>query len=245
MKSYYNAIFYAIAIVVFAIVIANAYRSRNAVASNNYITVTGLGETNFTSDLIVWSGNFSEESLNLKVASDQLKSDRENIEKYLLSKGLNKNDLVFSAISIVKQTTSRYTESGKYIGDVFTGYKLTQSIQITSHDIPTIENISRSITDLVNQGIAFNSSSPRYYYTKLPDLKIELVSKATQDARKRAETIAQEAGNRLGKLESAKMGVIQITGQNSDESYSWGGTFNTSSKDKTASITMTLKYEIK
>ena len=40
------------------------------------------------------------------------------------------------------------------------------------------------------------------------------------------------------------MGIFQITGQNSNEDYSWGGTFNTSSKEKTASITMKLDYEV-
>jgi hypothetical protein len=40
------------------------------------------------------------------------------------------------------------------------------------------------------------------------------------------------------------MGVLQIVGQNSDEAYSWGGTLNTSSKKKTASITMTLNYRV-
>lgn len=41
------------------------------------------------------------------------------------------------------------------------------------------------------------------------------------------------------------MGIFQITGQNSDEDYSWGGTFNTESKEKTASITMKLDYKVK
>ena len=45
------------------------------------------------------------------------------------------------------------------------------------------------------------------------------------------------------KLKNAKMGGFQIVGQNSSESYSWGGSFNTSSKRKTASITMKLEYE--
>jgi len=40
------------------------------------------------------------------------------------------------------------------------------------------------------------------------------------------------------------MGVIQITAKNSAEDYSWGGSFNTSSKLKTASITIRLEYEI-
>ncbi len=69
-----------------------------------------------------------------------------------------------------------------------------------------------------------------------------MISKATEDARIRAEKIAEFSNGSLGDLRSAKMGVFQITGQNANESYSWGGTFNTSSRDKTASITMKLVY---
>ncbi|MEB2783275.1 hypothetical protein [Algoriphagus persicinus] len=45
-------------------------------------------------------------------------------------------------------------------------------------------------------------------------------------------------------LISANMGIFQITGQNSGEDYSWGGTFNTADKNKTASITMKLIFEV-
>ena len=131
------------------------------------------------------------------------------------------------------------------MGEKFVGYVLTQSIQIESKEVNKIEKLSREITELLNQGVRFYSKSPRYYYTKLADLKIEMVSKATEDARIRAEKIAEFSGGTLGELESAKMGVFQITGQNSEENYSWGGTFNTSSREKTASITMKLVYKVK
>ena len=104
--------------------------------------------------------------------------------------------------------------------------------------------MSREITELLNQGVELYSESPRYYYTKLADLKIEMISKATEDARLRAEKISEFSGGKLGKLESAKMGIFQITGQNSKEAYSWGGTFNTSSRKKTASITIKLDYKV-
>jgi hypothetical protein len=42
----------------------------------------------------------------------------------------------------------------------------------------------------------------------------------------------------------ADMGVFQITAENSSEEYEWGGSFNTSSRRKTASVTIRLKYEI-
>ena len=87
--------------------------------------------------------------------------------------------------------------------------------------------------------------SPRYYYTKLEDLKIEMISRATDNARLRAESISKNSGATLGELTLANMGIFQITGQNSNEDYSWGGAYNTSSKEKTASITMKLTYSVK
>ena len=72
-----------------------------------------------------------------------------------------------------------------------------------------------------------------------------MISAATKDANNRAKNIAKNAESKVGKLKSAKMGVFQIVGQNSSESYSWGGSFNTSSKRKTASITMKLFFFLK
>ena len=131
------------------------------------------------------------------------------------------------------------------MGQTFLGYQLNQSIQIESSDVDKVEQISREITELLLQGVKFYSQAPRYYYTKLESLKIEMISKAKEDARLRAEPIAESSGSKLGNLICANMGIFQITGQNSTEDYSWGGTFNTSSKEKTASITMRLSYRVK
>mgnify|MGYP002628296086 CR=1 FL=1 len=117
-------------------------------------------------------------------------------------------------------------------------------MQVDSEQVQEVEKTSREITELLNKGIQFYSQPPRYYYTKLADLKIEMISKATADAKLRAENIATNSGSDLGKLVSAKMGIFQITAQNSNEDYSWGGTFNTDSKLKTASITMKLTYKV-
>ena len=70
-----------------------------------------------------------------------------------------------------------------------------------------------------------------------------MISKATEDARLRAEKIAEFSGGKLGKIVSAKMGVFQITGQNSNEDYS-GEEHLIPVQKKTASITMKLVYDI-
>jgi len=242
MKGHLNAAIFGIAIIISSIFLGKAYVDRTKV--NGQIQVTGLGEEDFTSDLIVWEGSFKAENFDLKQAYLNLENDKEVIKNYLTSKGVQKSNLVFSAVNSRQKTKRKYSQNGDYIGEEFVGYELSQSVQIESSEVEKIERISREITELLNQGVKFYSESPRYYYTKLADLKIEMISKATEDARIRAEKIAEFSGGILGELGSAKMGVFQITGQNSNENYSWGGTFNTSSKEKTASITMKLVYEV-
>lgn len=240
MKNNLTAVVFSIAIVVASFILGNAFMNRNN--SDGVISVTGLGKTDFISDLIVWEGSFSSESSNLKEAYKNLERDKKIITDYLISKGVEGKEMIFKAVKSRKKTRGKY-ENGKYVGEEFLGYILTQSLQIDSKNVEGIEKISREITELLNKGIQFYSDPPRYYYTKLADLKVEMISQATSDARARAERISENSGGKLGKLISARMGIFQITGQNSNENYSWGGTFNTSSKEKTASITMKLDYK--
>ena len=58
-----------------------------------------------------------------------------------------------------------------------------------SSEVDQITDVSRQSTELINQGIEFISESPQYLYTKLPELKLEMLSEATQNARKRADQL--------------------------------------------------------
>ncbi len=238
---YIGSIIFSIAIVLAAWFLGDAYVSR--ANPDGVISVTGSGSENFTSDLIVWEGQFSRVSPNLEQAYKELNQDKETVRQYLLEKGIKQENIVFNSVQTNEQRENQY-QNGNYVGSIFKGYELVQSVKIESNDVELIEDVSREITELLNKGVQFNSTPPRYYYTKIADLKIEMISKATEDARLRAEKIAQNSGGSLGELKSANMGVFQITGQNSGEDYSWSGVYNTADKKKTASITMRLDYEI-
>ena len=243
MKKNLSAIVFAIAIVIASVILGHAVINRNKKAGT--ISVTGLGKTDFTSDLIVWEAKFSQVNSDLKQAYADLKKDKETISEYFKSKGLSDSVIVFNAVETNKNFKQNYTSDGKYLGQEFTGYTLSQTVQINSKDVEKVEKISREVTELLNKGIQLYSMAPRYYYTKLEDLKIEMVSRATENARLRAKSISENSGASLGELSTAQMGIFQITGQNSNEDYSWGGAYNTSSKEKTASITMKLTYFVK
>ena len=242
MKTNINPIIIAVAVIISAFLFSNAFQNRNQ--HNDTISVTGSGSKNFVSDLIVWRGSFSKKSLILKEAYAALDSDREIIKKYLVSKGLQESDLVFSAVAINKDFETTYGANENIRQQLFTGFTLTQNVQVESKAVDKVEAISREVTELINSGVEFYSNPPEYYYTKMAALKIEMIAEATKDANARAKSIAKNADSDLGKLKKSEMGVFQIIAQNSSEDYSWGGSFNTSAKKKSANITVKLMYQV-
>ena len=204
-----------------------------------------MADRDFDSDLIVWDISYDVLNANIKDGYASLKDVTKVVKDYLEKQGVAENEMDFKAITNYKETESQYDrEAGRYYS-IFKGYRLTQRVRIESNNVENIEKIQRQISELLDRGINIDDNSVAYYYTKLSDLKIEMLAEATENARNRAETIAKSAGARLGGLKNANMGVFQITAPNStDEEYSWGGTFNTSSKKKRASINMRLTYNV-
>ncbi|CAM2833290.1 SIMPL domain-containing protein [Flavobacterium frigoris] len=242
LKNSLNVIILSIAVVISAFLFSNAFQNRNK--SSDTISVTGLGKTDFVSDLIVWKGSFSKKSNTLKEAYASLDADREKIKNYLLSKGIPAADIIFSAITFNKDYETSYNENGTVRQTLFTGFTLNQNVSIQSKDVNKIEDVSRQSSELINTGVEFYSNAPEYYYTKLAELKIKMIAEATKDASTRAKSIAENADAALGNLKKSDMGVFQIIAQNSSEDYSYGGSFNTNSKNKTATITIKLVYQV-
>jgi hypothetical protein len=231
-----------ICFIIAVLIIGNAYKFRSTTMET--IVVTGLAEKDFNSDLIVWSGSYSRKSLDLKSAYASLKADESAIRNYLAGKGVAANEMVFSAVEINREFSYRQDENGRSLGQEFSGYNLRQTVKVESNNVDKLEQIARQVTELIESGIEFNSSAPAYYNTKLTEVKMELLAKASADGKTRAETIAKNAGSGLGRLKKATMGVFQITGRNSNEDYSYGGVFNTSNRNKTGSITIRMEFSV-
>ena len=122
-------------------------------------------------------------------------------------------------------------------------YELNQTVTISSGEIEKITDISRKVTELINEGIQFQSNSPQYMYTKIADMKVTMLAEATKDAKKRAEMIAENAGNKLGNLKYADMGVIQITPLYSNEVSDYGMN-DTYSLEKEITAIVHCEFEI-
>lgn len=232
----------AFSLICSSFILANAFKYRYK--KQQTISVTGLAEYDFISDLVVWDGSFNRQSFEMKEAYAMLKEDEKKVKTFLITKGIDEKEISFSSVYIRKDFQSQNDGNGNYI-QRFNGYVLDESVIIESKNIQKVETISKDIAQLIDQGIELNSNAPRYYYSKLKDLKVELLAKAAADANVRASTIAKNSKSSLGGLVKSNMGIFQITGQNTDEDYSYGGAFNTSSINKTASITVKAEYQIK
>lgn len=232
-----------IAAIVCAFILGRSYTYK--FRSQDTVVVTGLGETEFTSDLIVWTGMLTAEAPNVAVGYAQIEASKAKVQKYLASKGLPAEAVIFDFVNVNKQYETVYNSNGNWAGQRFTGYELRQRFTVESTDVEKVENISREISSLIAQGVSIEAYEPAYYYTKLDDVKLGLIEKASADARIRAEKIAANAGAKISRVASARMGVFQITGANTNEEFSAGGSFNTTSRNKKARITMRIEYRVK
>ncbi|MBI2794853.1 MAG: SIMPL domain-containing protein [Ignavibacteria bacterium] len=228
----------SIAVIIVAVVFSHAWTDTHPASEK--INVTGLAQRDFTGDFIVWRASFERRATSINDAYTMMKRDADIVRRYLMGRGVKSSELIFDAIDIQKEYRS--VKVGDTYDKVFTGYRLWQAIRIESKHVDQIEALSREISELLNMGVELNSQSPEYYYTRLSELKVDLLAKAAADGRVRAEKIAENAGGSVGSIRRADMGIFQITAQNSSEDYSWGGAFNTSSKNKTASITVRMEF---
>jgi len=210
-------------------------------AAGNTITVTGSAKKEIVSDLAVWTGNFSVRTKDLKTGYNQLKVNEATVKKYLMEQGIPEKDIEFSSIN----TGINYVigPSGQYTSEI-ESYVLNEEVKVQSKDVQKIKQLALQATDLMNQGLEFQSYPPQYFYTKLPELKVKMLSLATQDAKRRAEEIAGNAGSRVGALRSARMGVFQITPRYSNEISDYGIN-DTSSLEKEITAVVSCSFEIR
>ena len=204
------------------------------------ITVTGSAKRRITSDLVVWSAGVSAQSAALTDAYKQLSESTPRIKEYLLGKGIPENQMTVSSITTTQQRGR--DNDGNETAQI-TGYTLSQQIEVRSNDVAKIGQIAREATELINQGILIESQAPRYYYTQIGDLKIEMLGEAAKDAKERAERIAQSTGNSIGAVRSAKMGVLQITAADSTDVSDYG-VYDTSTIEKDMTAVVNVSFAV-
>lgn len=234
-----------------AIVIATAVASVAWVsvktASHARIDVTGSAKRRIVSDLIVWDAGLEVRHADRVEATRALKKQVEKTLAYLKAQGLKDDEIRVSSVAMDEAHETEVVGSGEQRVErtVLKGFDAAQTVSVRSTDVARVERISREVTNLLEDGVPVVSGQPQYLYTKLGELKIEMLAEASRDARTRAVKMIESAGSdaRVGPLLNVDMGVINVNPANST-STDWQGNNDTSSLEKDIITIVHVKYRI-
>ncbi len=209
-------------------------QSRKAETS---LRVVGYASKLFESDLVKWNLNMQRNTsiTALETAYTRMAGDIAAFKAYLLDNGFEEKDIEIQPVS----STPVYENYGNIVS-----YNLNQNVFVLSTDVERMEKLALNPEFFAKRGILIQRSNLEYLYTKLPDLKKQLLAEATEDAVARANEISSSAKTRLGKLREARAGVFQITEPYSTDVSDYG-IYNTSTKRKSISVTLTGVFSLK
>ncbi|MEQ1849426.1 MAG: SIMPL domain-containing protein [Candidatus Peribacteraceae bacterium] len=213
---------------------------QNLRASENYISVTGSSQQVIESDTATWRislEHVTQDTLTLREGSETLASSLKVLLSYLAKQG-------FSGSSVMVQPVSVETNINYNLGNVPSSYRLHQSVVVQSNSVSRVTEAAKNSSTLLAQGAVISTSGVEYTYSRLPELRVELLSRATEDAKKRADSIARSAGSSLGKLQSASVGVFQVAPVNSIEISDYG-LYDTTTVTKQVTAIVRASFDVK
>lgn len=218
------------------------------------LEVKGSAKRAIESDLISWSGTLVARDPDLVKAYDKLKTDADLVAAFIKARGIPEAEITFSSIQTSKIYAKDIIPQAGAPGQPAPAplvvdshrveqYVLTQWVTVESKNMKLVPEVSRSITSLIKDGVEVDSGSPRYLYTKLAELKVDMLGEATRDATTRATQIVTNANGNLGKLVEARMGVMQVNPKGSTATSAEGNN-DTGSFEKEIMAIVTVRFEL-
>jgi len=208
----------------------------SARVADNTINVVGAATKRFDSDIVKWRITLSRttEERTMSAGYKLMQADLLTLRELLKSRNIDEKDISIQPIN----TEPVYGAQGKT-----SNYNILQSLFVVTSNIAAIEALALDPGALLEKGVVLQNSTLEYLNSKLSDIKMELLSEATKDARKRAEEIAKYSGASLGPVVSLKAGVFQINEPFSNEVSDYG-MYNTQTKQKDITVTVRATFRI-
>jgi hypothetical protein len=207
---------------------------------NNYISTVGSTSEEVTSDSVKWTSAITRTVTLATVKSgySEMSADLLAVKSFLSSNGIPDTSVDIAPIFMNQNYDNNSNQAQKT-------YNLTQNIVVQSNDVQKIADLSKNTSSLViDKGILFSTVALEYYYSKLPEARVALLTNAVADAKARAQKLAEAGGRTIGALQSASNGVVQVLSLNSTNVSDYG-TYDTSSIQKNIMITVKASFEIK
>ena len=175
------------------------------------VTVKGLSEREFEADIVIWPIQFSAAENDLDKLYDALEKSSLKTKVFLSSKGISPEEVTFSSPAITDKSAQQYS------GNMKPEFRYTafQTITVYSSNIPAVRSVMGSLSELGKQGIVFTGdnyqSQTEYLFTRLNEVKPEMIEEATRKAREVAEKFATDSNSKLGKIKKASQGQFSIS----------------------------------
>ncbi|ASK89934.1 SIMPL domain-containing protein [Sphingorhabdus sp. SMR4y] len=170
------------------------------------VTVRGLAEREVTADLATWTIAYSAQSSDLQSAQTDIDRDTTAITGFFKELGFEADALKPTGANV-----NQYSSNG------IPQYTIRQRLSLRTNDIDKAQAAVARQFDLVRRGVVLeDGSGMSYTFTKLDEIKPEMVAEATKDARKSAEQFAEDSGTDVGGIKSATQGYFSINSRDGD-----------------------------
>ncbi|MEI6232535.1 MAG: SIMPL domain-containing protein [Planctomycetota bacterium] len=229
-----------------AVLASRAYQSKFEYNDKREQTlqVTGSARRRIHSDLAVWRIRISSDAKELSEAYKALKEGDDKVTAFLTKHAFKPTEIAAQAVqteTIFKVEWRGKDNASRHETHDVESYNLSRYYTITSPRVDAVAGPAAAVTELIEQGVKIVSDAPNFYFSKIADLKVEMIGEASRDARARADQLVTNAGCTIAQVRHARMGVLQITQPNSTD-VSDSGIYDTSTieKDVTSVVSLTL-----
>lgn len=183
------------------------------------VTVKGLSEREYEADIVIWPIQFTEAGNNLEELYKSIEGSTEKIRVFLERNGIDAEELTFAIPSITDKSAQQY---GNQARPEFR-YTAIQTVTVYSRDIESVRKVMSRLSGLGKQGIVFSGgnyqSQTEYLFTRLNEVKPDMIEEATRKAREVAEKFASDSKSTLGKIRKASQGQFSITARDKNNPH--------------------------
>lgn len=181
----------------------------NAKVGINTAEVKGLAERRVEADRAYWKVHYTVSGpgeAQVSALYEKSESDQAQIIQLLVDSGFEKSEISPGVIDYHK-TEFRDSNTQKLIESK---HILTGSINVETNKVRLVADVRTKLNKLVAQGLDIQNNAPAYHFTKLNEIKPEMVKEATTNARIAATEFAKDAGIKVGAIRDAHQGGFSI-----------------------------------
>jgi len=180
----------------------------NAKVALNTAEVKGLAERRVSADRVNWTITHKVSgSSKSEIPSLYEEAEKHQQKIIALMKNNDFDDEEIQA-GVLNYLHYEYRDENQKLVDE--SHTLTGTISVESKKVDQIAQVRGKVNKLIAQGIDIENGTPLFHFTKLNEIKPEMLSEATKNARIAANEFAKNAGVKVGGIRSAHQGNFFI-----------------------------------